>query len=143
MDEMLERFLNNLVSRLSGPLTFRFLIQPGVATILAIRDGLKDARQGRPPYFWAIFTRRDERRRLLREGWKAVAKVFTIAVLLDVVYQIMVIQRVYPGEALVVAFALAFLPYLLMRGPIGRIARLWSSREGKVDPQGGAPASKA
>ena len=27
MDEMLERFVNNLVGRLSGPLTFRFLIQ--------------------------------------------------------------------------------------------------------------------
>ena len=95
-----------------------------MATILAIPDGLKDARQGLPPYFWTIFTRRHERRRLLREGWKAVAKVFTIAVLLDVVYQIMVIQWVYPGEALVVAFALAFLSYLLMRGPIGRIAHL-------------------
>ena len=95
-----------------------------MATILAIPDGLKDARQGLPPYLWTIFTRRHERRRLLREGWKAVTKVFTIAVLLDVVYQIMVIQGVYPGEALVVAFALAFLSYLLMRGPIGRIAHL-------------------
>lgn len=141
MDEMLERFVNNLVGRLSGPLTFRFLIQPGVATILAIKDGLKDAREGRPPYFWAIFTRRDERRGLLREGWKAVAKVFTIAVVLDVVYQLMVIKRVYPGEALVVAFALAFLPYLLMRGPIGRIARLWT-RKGKSGSPGDASASK-
>jgi hypothetical protein len=140
MDDMLVRFWNDLVGRLSGPLTFRFLIQPAVATILAFRDGVRDARQGRPPYFWAIFTRADERRRLLREGWKAVAKVFTVAVVLDVIYQIMVIKRVYPGEALVVGFVLAFLPYLLMRGPIGRIAHHLISRKGSIGPSGGAPA---
>lgn len=123
MEDMVARFFENLAGRLTGPLTARFLIQPTVATILAVRDGLKDARLGRPPYFWAIFTRADERRRLLREGWKAVAKVFVVALALDVVYQILVLEHVYPGEALLVALALAFLPYLLMRGPVARIAR--------------------
>lgn len=123
MEDMVARVFENLAGRLTGPLTARFLIQPTVATTLEVRDGLKDARLGRPPYFWAIFTRADERRRLLREGWKAVAKVFVVALALDVVYQIMVLEHVYPGEALLVALALAFLPYLLMRGPVARIAR--------------------
>ena len=33
---------------------FRFILQPSMAAIAAIRDGLKDARTGRSPYFWAI-----------------------------------------------------------------------------------------
>lgn len=129
MEDMAARFFGDLAGRLTGPLTARFLIQPAVATTLAIRDGLKDARLGRPPYFWAIFTRADERRRLLREGWKAVAKVFVVALVLDVVYQIMVHEYVYPGETLLVALVLAFLPYLLMRGPVARIARFLASEK--------------
>lgn len=129
MEDMAARFFENLAGRLTGPLTARFLIQPTVATTLAVRDGLKDARLGRPPYFWAILTRADERRRLLREGWKAVAKVFVVALALDVVYQIMVLEHVYPGEALLIALALAFLPYLLMRGPVARIARFLLSEK--------------
>jgi len=33
--------------------------------------------------------------------------------------------RGYPGEALIVAFLLAFVPYLLILGPVNRIARRW------------------
>jgi hypothetical protein len=129
MDEMFARFIDNLTGRWSGPLHFRLLIQPTVATILAVRDGLKDARLDRPPYFWAIFTRADERRQMLRDGWKAVAKVFVLALVLDVIYQLIVVKWVYPGEALVTAAILALLPYLLIRGPVGRIARHWVSRK--------------
>jgi hypothetical protein len=60
-----------------------------------------------------------------------VAKVFTVAVVLDVIYQIIVLRWVYPGEALVVAFALAILPYLLLRGPLGRLAHVWIKRKGR------------
>ena len=31
----------------------------------------------------------------------------------------------YPGEAAIVAVLLAFIPYLLLRGPFARLARLW------------------
>ena len=41
--------------------------------------GLRDARAGRPPYFWAILTDPLHRRDLLREGWKAVARIFVVA----------------------------------------------------------------
>jgi len=39
---------------------FRLLLQPGVATFFAIRDGLKDARECEPPYFWGLFTDKGE-----------------------------------------------------------------------------------
>ena len=36
---------------------------------------------------------------------------------------------IYPNEALVVAIVLAFVPYLLIRGPVDRIARKWIARK--------------
>ena len=40
--------------RASGPLSFRFILQPSMAAIAAIHDGVKDARAGRSPYFWTV-----------------------------------------------------------------------------------------
>jgi hypothetical protein len=123
MEEILIRFWNNLRGRVGDPLTFRLILQPLMASIIAIRAGLKDAREGRPPYLWAIFSNQAERRNLLREGWKEVGKIFIIAILIDFVYQIIAFRWFYPGEALVLAAILALIPYLLIRGPLSRIAR--------------------
>jgi hypothetical protein len=122
MDDVLARIWEDLGGRVGGPLSFRLLLQPLVAMVLAIRAGLEDARTGRPAYLWSIATSSDHRRELLREGWKAVAKVFVIAVIIDAVYQVMVFRWVYPGELLIVAFLLACVPYLLIRGPANLIA---------------------
>ena len=78
---------------------------------------------GRPPYYPTILTSPNDRRALLREGWKAVAQIFVLAVIMDAVYQLLVFRWVYPGELLLVAFLLACVPYLLIRGPVNRIAR--------------------
>jgi hypothetical protein len=37
-------------------------------------------------------------------------------------------NTLYPGEALIVAIVLAFIPYLLIRGPAARLARWWYRR---------------
>jgi hypothetical protein len=94
-----------------------------MAVFLAIRAGIKDAREDSPIYFWAFFTHPAQRRQLLRDGWKSVGRVFILAIVIDAVYQIIVFRWLYPGEALVVAFVLAIVPYLLVRGPVNRIAR--------------------
>jgi hypothetical protein len=124
MDEMLTRVWENLIGRVHGPLTFRFIIQPLIACMFAVRAGWKDARAGRAPYFWAIFTNPAHRHELLRQGWKDVGKVFVLAIVLDVIYQLIVLRWVYPGEALIIACVLALVPYLLVRGPVTRVARL-------------------
>jgi hypothetical protein len=123
MEEWLSRFIQNFGDRLTGPLHFRFLLQPLMAAILAIRAGLHDARDGRPPYFWAIFTEPARRKELLREGWQAIAKVFTVAVIMDVIYQLIELRWVYVLEAAVTAVLLAIVPYLLLRGPVNRLAQ--------------------
>lgn len=135
MEDVFTRIWDNLVGRVEGPLHFRLLLQPTMAAIFAIRDGLKDAREDRAPYFWAIFTEPFHRKDLLRSGWKAVAKVFFIAATIDAVYQVMVLRWFYPGEALIVAVSLAILPYLLIRGPVSRLAR-WQ-RSASLPPRAG------
>ena len=124
MEDIIARFAENLVGRLHGPLTLRLLLQPAVAIFFATRAGLRDARGNRPPYFWALLNNPEHRRDMLREGWHDVGKVFLIAIVLDIVYQLIVVRWIYPGETLVVAAALALAPYLLFRGAVTRIARL-------------------
>lgn len=122
--EFFARVWEMLIGRVDGPFNFRLLVQPTVAAILAIRAGLRDARENRPPFlFWAIFTDPSARHDLPREGWKDVGKVFIVAVILDLTYEMIVYRWVYPGQALIVATVLAFIPYLLIRGPVTRIAR--------------------
>jgi hypothetical protein len=123
MDELLSRIWGDLAGRITGPMSFRLLLQPAVAAILAVRAGLQDARSQRPVYGWSILTDAVHRRELLREGWKAIAKVFVMAVLIDVVYQLIVSRWVYPFEVVLVAFLLACVPYLLIRGPVNRLMR--------------------
>ena len=88
IDDVLTRIWENLGGRIGGPLTFRLILQPLVASLLAINAGLLDARTGRPPYFWTILTNAAARRALVREGWKAVARVFVVAMIMDAVYQL-------------------------------------------------------
>jgi len=123
MDEFFSWLSNQLVGRIDGPLKFRVILQPAVAVFFAIRDGLKDARRGSVPYFWAVFTEPSQRMELIRDGWKSLAKVFFFAAVMDLVYQYLVDGWMYPLAALSIAFVLAFVPYLLIRGPINRIAR--------------------
>ena len=127
MDELLARIWENLGGRVGGPMTFRLILQPLVASVLAISAGLKDARAGRPAYFWAILTDAANRRDLIRDGWKSIAKVFTLAMIIDVVYQVIVFKWVYPSEVLILAFLLACVPYLLLRGPVNRLASMFKS----------------
>ena len=123
MEEMLSRFWEDVIARVGGPMKFRLILQPLIAIIFAVRAGLKDAKEGKVPYNWALISDPDHRRALLRSGWKSVGKVFVIAIIIDLVYQIIVFRWFYPFEAVLVAAILAFIPYLLIRGPVNRIAR--------------------
>jgi Flp pilus assembly protein TadB len=102
---------------------FRLVLQPVMAIIFAARAAIKDAREGNPPYFWAMFTDATARRKLLQSGWKDVGKIFILAILIDAVYQFIVARWVYPGELVIVAIILAIVPYILVRGPLNRLLR--------------------
>ncbi len=123
MDEMFSRGWADLIGRDSGPLHVRLILQPVVATLIAIRAGWKDARDGQPVFFWTVVLDPAERRYLLQQGWKDVGKLFLVALVLDVVYQIIVLRWLYPVQVLIVATVLAIVPYLVVRGLTNRIAR--------------------
>jgi hypothetical protein len=128
MDGTWQRVADNLMTRLSaGPLHFRLFLQPAMALYFGIRDGLKDAHEGKPAYFWSLFTGSQNRAELLGEGLKAVGRVMALAIVMEVIYQLIVFHTFYPGEAIIVVLILAFLPYLLVRGPANRIARWWAT----------------
>ena len=72
---------------------------------------------------------------MLKDGWKSVGKVFVLALILDVVYQIIARRSVYPGEAFVTAVVLAIVPYLVVRGAVNRIERTPVQEESHVQPR--------
>jgi hypothetical protein len=135
MNEIFARVWENLYARFTGPMNLRLIIQPTVATILAIRAGLRDAQQNREPFLWAALWKPGHRRELLRQGWKDVGKVFLLATILDVVYQLIVHRGVYILELLITAVTLAIIPYVLVRGPISRVAKmLFAARSAMKQP---------
>lgn len=125
--EAVDRLWRDLVERPSGPMSFRFVLQPTMAAIAAIHDGTKDARTGRSPYLWAIARNPGERIGRMREGLVSTARIILLGLAMDVIYQLIVLRTFYPVEALITALALAFVPYLLLRGPVARIVR-WRRR---------------
>ncbi len=125
MEDVFTRFWTDLVGRLTGPMNFRIVLQPVMAMLFAALDGLKDAKEGRPPYLWSIFTDPAERGRMLGEGWKRVLRVIALGVVMDAIYQLRLFRTIHPLELVLVVLALAFVPYLLLRGPINRLVRTW------------------
>ena len=122
-DEVRHRVWEQLIERPGGPMTFRFILQPCMAAIAALRDGVRDARSRRSPYFWALLTNPFQDRQRLYQGLISTARVILLGLCMDAIYQWIVLKTFYPVEAVIVAIGLAFFPYLLLRGPIARIAR--------------------
>ncbi len=122
---------SDMVERTSGPLSFRFILQPSMAALAAIHDGRKDARTGRSPYlwtivrFWTVAHTRGERVERLHEGLIATSRIILLGIVMDVIYQLVEYTTFYPAQALLIAVLLAFVPYLLIRGLVTRIARWW------------------
>ena len=135
MEQYFRHVWELFVARLHGPLAFRFVLQPLVVAIIACRAGFRDAQMGNQAYGWAVLTNSVERRDLLRHGWREVAKVFFVAIVVDAIYELIVFRRIYPVRPLVVATLLALVPYPFIRGLANRIVRKW--RGGRERPQGG------
>jgi len=121
------RFWDELLARPSGPMAFRFYLQPAIVIILAFRDGYRDAESGRKPYLWSIVHDPLSRKARLTEGIRAVARVLLLGTTMEIIYQVWVIGGFRPLEMITIVILLAFVPYLIVRGPAGRITH-WSRR---------------
>ena len=129
--ESLGRLWSDILDRPGGPMTFRFILQPAMAFFAAFRDGAEDAQRGRRPYLWAIITEPGERKGRIYGSIISTSRIILLGLFMDAVYQLIVLKTFYPGQAVIIALALALVPYVLMRGPIARIAH-WSRRQRSV-----------
>jgi hypothetical protein len=120
-----QRIWHDLIERPSGPMSFRFILQPLMAAIAAILDGLRDARTVRSPFFRAVLFEPQHRTVRLIEAFNAIARIILLGLVMDIIYQIIAFKRFYPAEAVIVALLLAVVPYIVLRGLITRGARRW------------------
>jgi len=129
MEDFLTRLWNDLIVRVDGPMKFRFILQPLVSIFFAYKAGKRDSVSGNVPYFIGLVTGKGDTKELLKQGWKDAGKVFILAVVLDIVYQLIMIYSrgtqpaYYPLETLITAFLLGFFPYIIFRGPFNRLFR--------------------
>jgi hypothetical protein len=132
VQDLLLRMWTDLLARPGGPLAFRLVLQPLMAVLFAVRDGYKDARTGRSPYFWTLLHDPVRRRGRLVEGVKATVKIVLLGVAIDAAFQLRVLGSFYPGEAFGFALLLGFVPYLLIRGPADRVVRWLSAHRRRL-----------
>lgn len=117
-------FIEDIPRRLAGPGRFRFILQPLIATILGVRNGLGDARAERAPYLWGILFHRRRRGELVRTGLATVANLLLMGILLDSLFQWVILGVSYPGAALVVGPVLIMAPYSIARPLSNRLVGL-------------------
>ena len=121
-------FIEDIPKRLAGPGRFRFILQPLIATILGIRNGLGDARAGRPPYLWGMVFHRNLRSELVRTGLATLVNLLLMGILLDSLFQWVILGVSYPGAALVVGPVLIMAPYAIARALSNRLVGLRKNR---------------
>ena len=123
--EVLTRIWKNTIERPGGPFVFRFVLQPIMAAMAALRDGTRDARSGRAPFLRTVLTDPAERGGRLDEALIATSRIILLGLAMDAIYQFLEFDAFHPAEAVLSAFLLALLPYLILRGLVTRIARRW------------------
>ena len=117
-------FLEDIPKRLTGPGRFRFVLQPLIAIILGIRGGLSDAREGKPAFLYGVIFHRQLRRVLLKSGFRTVINLLLMGILMDAVFQWIILGVSHAGAALVVGPAVIVVPYAITRALANCVARL-------------------
>lgn len=132
---MFSRGWHELLARDSGPMHVRLILQPLMATFIAIRSVRRDLREHRRLFAWKFAVDSEDRHYLVVQLRRDVGKLFVVAIMLDVVYQLMVLRWIYPIQSLIVATTLAFVPYMLVRGAASLVVRHQEPRNSSEDSQ--------
>jgi hypothetical protein len=120
------------IARFTGPFNARFIVQPVMAIILGVRDGVHDAREGRDPFICDLCKRPEARGCQIRRALHRLTIPIAIAIILDAIVQYLMFQRVHPMGAVVIGTTLMGLPYSLAREIANRVA---SSRRYSLHPR--------
>ena len=66
--EVQQRFWSDIFERAGGVMSFRFFLQPAMALLAALPDGINDAKHGHSAFFWTDRGDPTLRRGRLRQG---------------------------------------------------------------------------
>jgi hypothetical protein len=125
MDFFPRTFDEGLMARMTGPGKARFVVQPLIGIALGIRDGIEDAKQGRPPYFIQIVFESGHRGRTLKTSLRQISIPLAVGILLDIVFQWVIFHSIVLLGALIAGAILIAIPYAIARGLSNRIATWW------------------
>jgi hypothetical protein len=131
MEDFFAKMWEHLLGRLDGPLWIRIAIQPVLSSIIGFSTGVNDARAGRPPFVWTLLTKHLHRRELLKDAWRAMARIFIAATIIDVIYQVVVLRWIHPVQSLLVATVLTLVPYTLVRSATTQIIGFCLDRQAR------------
>jgi hypothetical protein len=135
--DWLSRIFDELVARItSGPMQFRLIIQPTMALILGIRDGLADAKAGSPPFLWGLLFRRSDLKPSLQAALRRLRIPVVMATLADALVQYLMFHHVRPLTAVIVGVLLMGVPYCIARGISNRIRSRYQAAQLKTQSYG-------
>jgi len=120
MDSSLS-IIERLVVRLTGPMHFRFILQPLMAILLGIRDGVHDAKVGTPPFIWDLLSNPKGRKRQFQRALRSLAFPIIVAAILDGVVQYLLFREVRLLGAVLFGVTIMGLPYAFARALTNRI----------------------
>ena len=107
--------VDRVAARLAGPLSFRFVLQPVVAIVLGVRDGIRDGRQRTPPLLLDLLDHPQSCKPHLQQLLRRLLLPLTVAILLDGLVQFLLFGWVRVSGAVTAGTALMGLPYIVAR----------------------------
>ena len=115
------QFFEDLPRRLAGPGRMRFLFQPALAITFGWKAGRSDAISGRPFLLRRLFGGAPERATVVKETIEGIGVLLLMGILLDSLFQWILLGVSYPGAALVVGPVLITVPYAAARTLAGAL----------------------
>ncbi|MFL5322248.1 MAG: hypothetical protein ACJ790_21505 [Myxococcaceae bacterium] len=112
---------------LTGPGSFRFVLQPLVALVLALRDAKRDVVEGNPPFLLSLFIGARRRDRV-KQGLRQIVIPLVIATVLDGVLQVVITGHLRVVQAVLTGGLLIAFPYSGGRGLFNRFLRTRTPR---------------
>jgi hypothetical protein len=114
-------FWEGVVRGLSGKGQFRLILQPTMAFLLGLRLGIADAKEGKAPFLFRLFTTRHERWGLFKRSLSDAALPLIVALVMDGILQYLTFRYIRPLQAVVVGALLVWLPFTITRALTNRI----------------------
>lgn len=142
--DLLLNILDRVFARLTGPLKLRFILQPVMAILLGVRDGVSDAKAGRPPFLAALFADPKAHKPHIQTAFRSLLLPLVVATVLDGVAQYLLFGWIRISGAVLAGVMLMGLPYIIARALTNRIVsrrsrRAVSSPSGLETGVGGEP----